>query len=168
MSCQNCGIFKSFCKHDGGLVWQRPSACKHTCSIISGRINVNNWRQLIIFEANVTHNSVWIDLLVLRASANCFVRVMLDTTPRFRLSCARECDSATPRHTRPKSRSENWQPLTDNSRTVFSFRLSQMSFTSAPERVSPVIWIEPGSILAIVLAGPTDGQINVIDKTMII
>ncbi len=71
---------------------------------------------------------------------------MVDTTPRFRLSCARDCDSATPRHTRPKSRSDSWQPRTDSSRTLFSFRLSHMSLISAQDSASPVIWIEPGSI----------------------
>lgn len=88
------------------------------------------------------------DRLVFRASARCRVRLMLETTPRFRLSWASERDSATPRQTCPKSRSESWQPRTDSSRTLSSFRLSQMSWTSAADSSSPVIWMEAGSILA--------------------
>lgn len=87
------------------------------------------------------------DRLVFRASARCRVRLMLETTPRFRLSWASERDSATPRQTCPKSRSESWQPRTDSSRTLSSFRLSQMSWTSAADSSSPVIWMEAGSIL---------------------
>ncbi len=93
-----------------------------------------------------THKRVWTDLLAFRASASCLVRPMVDTTPRLRLSCARECDSAMARHTRPKSRSDSWQPRTDSSRTLFSFRLSHMSLISAPDSASPDIWIELGSI----------------------
>lgn len=105
------------------------------------------------------------DLLAVSASASCFARPPLDTTPRFRLSCASERDSDTPRHTRPKSRSDSWQPRTDNSLTLFSFRLSQMSRISAPDSVSPVIWIEPGSILVLRLevtveSTPSSGQVT--------
>lgn len=87
------------------------------------------------------------DRFVFRASARYRVRLMLETTPRFRLSWASERDSATPRQTCPKSRSESWQPRTDSSRTLSSFRLSQMSWTSAADSSSPVIWMEAGSIL---------------------
>lgn len=94
-----------------------------------------------------THNRVCRDRLVFRASARCRVRLMLETTPRLRLSWASERDSATLRQTRPKSRSESWQPRTDSSRTLSSFILSQMSWTSAADSSSPVIWMEAGSIL---------------------
>lgn len=93
-----------------------------------------------------THKRDWTERLVFRASASCLTRLMLETMPRLRLSCARERDSATPRQTCPKSRSESWQPRSDSSRTEFSRRLSQMSRISAPDSVSPEIWMDPGSI----------------------
>lgn len=99
----------------------------------------SNIRRKIISTVCFTYNSVCMDLLAVSASASCFARPPLDTTPRFRFSCASERDSDTPRHTRPKSLSDNWQPRTDNSLTLFSFRLSQMSRISAPDSASPVI-----------------------------
>lgn len=86
-----------------------------------------------------TYNRVCRERLFFSASANCRVRLMLQTTPRFRLSWASDRDSETLRQMRAKSRSDSWQPRTDSSRTLSSFRLSQMSWTSAAESSSPVI-----------------------------
>lgn len=85
--------------------------------------------------------------LVRSASASCLMRLGLDTTPRLRLSCARDVAPARARQMRPKSRSHRRQPRSESRRTALSRRPRQMSRTSAPDSGSPEIWMELGSMV---------------------
>lgn len=93
--------------------------------------------------------------LVRSASASCLMRLGLDTTPRLRLSCARDVAPARARQMRPKSRSHRRQPRSESRRTALSRRPRQMSRTSAPDSGSPEIWMELGSMVP--TAGPRGG-----------
>lgn len=99
-----------------------------------------------------THKRDWMERLVRSASASCLMRPGLDTTPRLRLSCARDVAPARARQMRPKSRSQRRQPRSESRRTALSRRPRQMSRTSAPDNGSPEIWMELGSIVP--TAGP--------------
>lgn len=86
-----------------------------------------------------THKRDWMERLVRSASASCLMRLGLDTTPRLRLSCARDVAPARARQMRPKSRSQRRQPRRESRRTALSRRPRQMSRTSAPDSGSPEI-----------------------------
>ena len=104
------------------------------------------WVKVQAKSNGCTYNNDVRYLLATRASESHLIRCFPLHTPKFKLSWARDSHSFKLSINFLKSSSWMLQPRRDRIRMLLSCSESQIPFTSASLRSSPVIWMVPKSI----------------------